>query len=62
MILNVKLIIKNFIKNKLCDMHNIFGLEGDFEENKEYEECYYNLKNTSFYHVIIVILGNNEQY
>ena len=39
---------KLFIKNKLFDMNNIFGLEGDFEENKECEVCYNNLRNTIF--------------
>ena len=39
---------KLFIKKKLFDMHNIFGLEGDFEGNKECEVCYNNLKNTIF--------------
>ena len=39
---------KLFIKNKLFDMHNIYGLEGDFQENKECEVCYNNLKNTIF--------------
>ena len=51
MILNVKLIIKNYLlKNKLFDMNNIFGLEGDFDENKECEVCYNNLSFLPCYH------------